>query len=87
MSKPTRTATLLYRATRDGFAASSFHSRCDGRDNTVTIIKTNSNYVFGAYTAAQWSSSNGYVSDSTAFIFSLRRNGVSNSEKFVFVLF
>ena len=45
MSKPTRTATLLYRATRDGFAASSFHSRCDGRDNTVTIIKTNSNYV------------------------------------------
>ena len=74
-------ALLLYKATRDGFTASSFHSKCDGRANTVTIIKT-INYAFGAYTSAAWSSSSGWVSDSAAFIFSLRRNGVSYSDKF-----
>jgi hypothetical protein len=75
-------AFLLYKATRDGFRASSFHSKCDGRFNTVTIIKTNNNYVFGGYTSAAWSSSAGWVSDTAAFIFSLRRNGVSYSDKF-----
>jgi hypothetical protein len=82
ITKPTRTATLLYRATRDGFAASSFHSRCNGKANTVTLIKTNSNYVFGAYTSAIWPSSSGYVTDSTAFIFSLRKSGGSSMENF-----
>jgi hypothetical protein len=31
---------LIYRASRDSFAASSFHSKCDNISNTVTIIKT-----------------------------------------------
>jgi hypothetical protein len=75
-------ALLLYKVTRDGFGASSFHSKCDEKANTVTIIKTNNNYVFGAYTSAAWSSYAGWVSDSAAFIFSLRRNGVSYSDKF-----
>ena len=73
---------LLYRASRDGFTASAFHSRCDGIADTVTIIKTNSNYVFGGYTAAKWATNNNnYISDSNAFIFSLRRNGTSNNHK------
>ena len=38
--------TLLYRATRDGFTANAFHSKCDGKSKTITIIKTNGNYVF-----------------------------------------
>ncbi len=72
---------LLYRASRDGFTASAFHSRCDEKANTVTIIKTNSNYVFGGYTTAKWASNKSWVSDSSAFIFSLRRNGTSNNHK------
>jgi hypothetical protein len=72
---------LLYRASRDGFTASAFHSRCDGIADTVTIIKTNSNYVFGGYTAAKWASSTSLISDSSAFLFSLRRNGTSNNHK------
>jgi len=75
-------AVLLYRATRDGFEASSFHSKCDGKANTVTIIKTNSNYIFGGYTSAAWNGHVGRITDSAAFIFSLRRNGVSYSDKF-----
>jgi hypothetical protein len=72
---------LLYRASRDGFTTSAFHSNCDGKANSVTIIKTYSNYVFGGYTAAEWSSNNSYITDSSAFIFSLRRNGTSNNHK------
>jgi hypothetical protein len=49
MTRFNQQALLLYRATRDGFDASSFHSKCDGKANTVTIIKTDSNYVFGGY--------------------------------------
>jgi len=29
--------SLLYRATRDGFDSSDFHSKCDGHSNTLTI--------------------------------------------------
>ncbi len=68
---------LLYRATRDGFKASSFHSKCDGKAKTITIIKTKANYVFGGYTAASWDSNSGFKTDADAYIYSLRRNGVS----------
>jgi hypothetical protein len=77
---------LLYRGSRDGISPAAFHSKCDGKANTVTIIKTDKNYVFGGYTASPWKSAREtYGYDSTAFIFSLRRNGTSsqsNSDKF-----
>jgi len=44
---------LCYRASTHGWAASTFHSRCDGKRNTVTIIK-NGEYVFGGYTDISW---------------------------------
>jgi hypothetical protein len=77
-----KNARLLYRATRDGFNASSFHRKCDSVSKTITIIKTDSNYVFGGFTSAYWNSIDDWVSDEKAFLFSLRRNGVSNNEKF-----
>ncbi len=30
--------TLLYRGTRDGFGAKEFHSKCDGKSSTLTIV-------------------------------------------------
>ena len=62
---------LLYRASRDGFKASSFHAKCDNKPSTLTIIKTTKGYVFGGYTAVAWHNVESYQSDSTAFIFSL----------------
>ncbi len=73
---------LLYRATRDGFTSQAFHSKCDGKKNTITIIKNNLNYVFGGYASSAWNSSGGYIKDPYAFIFSLRRAGVSFKDKF-----
>ena len=70
---------LLYRATRDGFTTKSFHDRCDGKENTVTVVRNNLNFVFGGFTSARWSSTAGLIPDPNAFIFSLRRNGTSNN--------
>ena len=75
--------TLLYRATEDGFTANAFHAKCDGKAKTITIIKTNANYVFGGYTSAAWNNNGTYIADTNAFIFCLRRNGVSQFEKFI----
>ena len=54
---PTASRTDFVRcwhAKTDGWAASTFHSNCDGRGPTVTIIKVN-DYIFGGYTDASWS--------------------------------
>jgi hypothetical protein len=80
--KPTLNPVLLYRGSRDGFTPQAFHSNCDGKKRTVTIIKSDSDYVFGGYTASPWKSDNGtYGNDPTAFIFNLRQNGQSNTKK------
>ena len=47
---------LLYRASRNGWAASNFHSCCDNKGPTVTVIKYG-NYIFGGYTEQSWQSS------------------------------
>ena len=47
---------LLYRASRDGWAASNFHYYCDNKGPTVTVIKSG-NYIFGGYTEQPWQSS------------------------------
>jgi hypothetical protein len=64
---------LIYKATEDGFAAIDFHRQCDGKSPTMTIIKSKTGgYLFGGYTAVQWSSDNGRKSDPTAFLFTLK---------------
>ena len=75
---------LLYRATRDGFTANAFHSKCNNKASTITIIENHLNYVFGGYTTAEWESNDdfGWIKDSKAFIFSLRQNGTLNNKKF-----
>ena len=44
---------LCYRASSHGWAASTFHSRCDGKVNTITVIRKTP-YVFGGYTDVSW---------------------------------
>jgi hypothetical protein len=63
--------SLLWRGSRDGFDAATFHRLCDGKANTVTVIKNTNGFIFGGYTSIPWSSSGGYKTDSTAFLFSL----------------
>ena len=46
---------LIFRASRDGFAAEAFHSKCDNKGPTVTIVKSGE-YIFGGFAEASWSS-------------------------------
>jgi len=71
-STPAKKFTLLCRGTRDGFEASTFHSKCDGKPNTLTVVKTTTDCIFGGYTSVPWSSVGGYKPDSKAFLFSLK---------------
>ena len=45
---------LCFRASENGWAASTFHSLCDGKGPTVSIIKVDK-YIFGGYTSTSWS--------------------------------
>ncbi len=38
---------LLFRATKDGSFPKDFHEKCDGKDKTITIIKTIKGLKFG----------------------------------------
>ena len=44
---------LLFRASRDGFAAATFHFKCDNKGPTVTIVKSGDN-IFGGFTDVSW---------------------------------
>ena len=48
---------LLFRASRDGFATQTFHSKCDNKGPTVTVIKSGAN-IFGGFTEISWKSEN-----------------------------
>lgn len=42
-----------YRATEHGWDASTFHSRCDLKGPTVTLVKVNE-FIFGGFTDLDW---------------------------------
>jgi len=52
---------LLYRASRDGFDTGTFHSKCDGKGPTFTVIKSGS-YLSGGYNHESWHQSGSYAS-------------------------
>ena len=62
---------LLYKATRDGFRAQDLHRLSNGQTQTMSIIKTEQDHLFGGYASVAWSSAETYISDPQAFIFTL----------------
>jgi hypothetical protein len=48
---------ICWRASEHGWAASTFHQKCDGKVPTLTIVqvvKNNTNLVFGGYATRSW---------------------------------
>lgn len=64
-------ARRIYRGSEHGFSANDFHTICDRKGATITIIRTSSNKIFGGFTQASWVATGGFKSDSTAFLFSV----------------
>ena len=64
---------LLYRGTRDGMNASSFHQKCNYIPNTVSIAQTTKGFKFGGYAEKAWenNTSGNWIIDDKAFVFSI----------------
>ncbi|KAK8790889.1 hypothetical protein WA158_005520 [Blastocystis sp. Blastoise] len=66
---------LLYRASRDGYKASDFHSRCDSRGETIVVICSEDlekkECLFGGYNNTSWDSTNTFLYDNESFLFTL----------------
>ena len=71
LNKIIKKVKLLYRATRDGDKAKNFHSKCDGKIDTVTFVKTRTGKKFGGFAHSAWNSNGSWISDSKVFVFSL----------------
>ncbi|KAG9288949.1 hypothetical protein G9A89_019571 [Geosiphon pyriformis] len=60
----------LFRASRDGFDSGNFHSRCDNKGPTFTIVKLSSNNIIvGGYNPLNWNSNGTYQNSNSTFIF------------------
>ena len=52
---------LCWRKSRDGWVNNKFHSLCDEKGPTITIVKVGT-YIFGGYTSLSWRISAGKYS-------------------------
>ncbi|XP_055996052.1 interferon-induced protein 44-like [Ostrea edulis] len=79
-----RKFALLYKISRDGCSAPIFHSKCDNKGMTVTVLYNNNDTVYGGFTAQNWTNANnGYVLDPKAFLFQLKQNGNWSPKQFL----
>jgi hypothetical protein len=79
-----RQLKLLYRGSRDGFRSSNFHEKCDGQSDTITLIRTTKDFIFGGYTPLSWDSMDKYKADSShrSFVFTITDSHNLISRKF-----
>jgi len=71
---------LLYRGSRDGMKAKSFHSKCDNKGKTLLLCYSDHGHLFGGYTSIPWSSSGEYHMDKSAFLYVLKSNYLTDDD-------
>jgi hypothetical protein len=66
--------TLLWRGSRDGFGTTTFHKRCDGHANTLTVILDTDGNIFGGFTPLEWGCNSYEKADPSlkSFLFTLK---------------
>jgi len=62
---------LLFSATRDGFGAAGFHSKCDNKGPTLVVVKSESGHIFGGYASQSWQAIGAYIGADGSFLFTL----------------
>ena len=70
---------LLFRASKHGFKRKDFYKQCNNMSNTLCIIQSPENNVFGGYTSLKQDKSkckyiSTYENDGSAFVYSIRSN-------------
>jgi hypothetical protein len=63
---------LLYRASRDGWAAADIHRMFDGKGATITVVKSSDGSIFRGYTDVAWGMNSVYKPSSESFLYSLK---------------
>ncbi|EGG19893.1 hypothetical protein DFA_06997 [Cavenderia fasciculata] len=63
--------TLLYKGSRDGLDATSFHKHCDEKGKSITLIKSSDGNVFGGYNSQDWDSNGQTCGDPKCFLFTI----------------
>lgn len=77
---------LIYKATKHGFDCRDFHKHCDGKKNTVVVVRANKR-VFGGYTTQAWDTTSQFAVDDQAFLFSVtdkKKFGVIKPDQAIF---
>lgn len=76
--------TLLYKVSRDGGSAWTFHTKCDSQGPTITVIYNTKDTVYGGYTSQSWLGAGAEFGahDEKAFLFQVRYSGKSVNNKF-----
>ena len=62
---------LLYRGTRDGSEANTFHNKCNNQGPTIVLCKNEKNNIFGGYASTDWTSNGNYNYANGSFLFTL----------------
>jgi hypothetical protein len=68
-----RRAQLLFNAREESFSAARFHAACNGKKNTVTLVRSTNKRLFGGYASNPWNSGGAWEKDPKAFLFSVTR--------------
>ena len=68
-----RRFVLIFRSSRDGASAASFHRCCDRQGPTLTLIRDVANNVFGGFAGVEWGSAadGTWLNDPAAFLFTV----------------
>ena len=80
-------AKLIYKATRDGDLIKNFSDKCGNIKNTLIIIKTTENLIFGGFTRETWGNANIDKKDDYAFCFSVKNNKIYETVKGSYSIF
>lgn len=74
---------LIYRGSRDEFNSNSFHKLCDGKGNTVVLVKNSLGHIFGGFTPIPWGSTSTWKKAPGTFVFTLTNMHGIEPTKFV----
>lgn len=73
---------MLYSAKLNGDSSKIFHKLCDNHFNTLVLVKTDKENIFGGFASKSWNSMElGRKKDIKSFIFSLNKKKIYNAEK------
>eukprot|EP01084_Bolivina_argentea_P256693 432271_1 len=74
---------LLYRSSKDGLTADSYHKHCNGKESTLCIIQSEFNNVFGFYTPIIIANNSELYDDPSlkTFCYLIRSKGSLNVKK------